>query len=195
MKKILLLGAGGGIGSAIHQTLAKDHVVVTLGRDDLDLNSDGSDQSLQKFLIRANPDVVINAAGVMGTNQDRHQKVMNVNFGSNWAIIQHYQNCCETLAKPVKIIIIGSSAHRSGKKEYMLYSASKAAVYNLCQAARDLFHETMVSVDIINPVKTRTAMAPGVPQPGWLLPEDVAHEIQSRLETDTSECIDMKYKD
>ena len=77
----------------------------------------------------------------------------------------------------------------------MLYSASKAALFNLWQGAREHFQGSHVAIDIINPVRTRTSMAPGEPQPGWLDPEDVAQVVLARLTVGTSECIDMTYKD
>lgn len=195
MKKALLLGARGGIGSAIHAALESQYQMIDITHDDLDLGESSAEQYLHEELEHYDPDVIINAAGYLGTNQETHHQTMSVNFGSNWALVRYYQDRCATIGKPVKIVMIGSSAYRSGKKEYMLYSASKAAVYNLWESARDLFQDSMVSVDIINPVKTRTAMAPGRPQPGWLEPQDVAAAVLARLGTYTSECIDMKYKD
>ena len=41
--------------------------------------------------------------------------------------------------------MVGSSASKAGKKDYMVYSASKAALLNLWQGAKDAFADTAVA--------------------------------------------------
>ena len=96
--------------------------------------------------------------------------------------------------------MIGSSSYREGKMLYPLYSASKAALYNLWQSSRDIFADSNITVDLINPVRTLTAMASQNekidPNLDYLAPEDVAQEIFQAAVTDSvSSCIDMNFKE
>ena len=116
---------------------------------------------------------------------------MDINVGSNWAIIQHYIE--NPPPKPVKIIMVGSSAYKSGRKSYILYAASKAALYNIWQGASDYFQDSTVTVDLINPVRTRTPMIDMSTAAFCLEPEDVALEILSMASTNSKQLVDMKY--
>jgi 2-C-methyl-D-erythritol 4-phosphate cytidylyltransferase len=118
---------------------------------------------------------------------------MTINFNSNWAIVQHY------LKNPqaVRIIMVGSSASKAGKKDYMVYSASKAALLNLWQGAKDAFADTAVAIDLVNPVRTRTKMvAPFNDDLDYLEPEDVARWIINLDQSNNpGKCVDITFKD
>ncbi len=58
MKKILLIGAGGFIGSALKKAFDKDHTVTPLYRGDINLLSH---DDVKELLMRTNPDIIINA--------------------------------------------------------------------------------------------------------------------------------------
>jgi short-subunit dehydrogenase len=196
MKKptVLILGATGGIGSAV-RTVFLDHGyrVIPVGRNMLDFDHADSDSKLTELLDGADADVIVNAVGVFINGvQDTHQKTFNVNFGSNWSLIRYYHNICQT-SKPVKIIMVGSSSYSFGKSQYPLYSASKAALYNLWQASVDMFAGTNISVDLINPMRTRTRMNadhynPDLP---YHDPKEVAVEILKLSTHHGSSCVNM----
>jgi short-subunit dehydrogenase len=118
---------------------------------------------------------------------------MNINFGSNWSIVQYYLKN----TKSVRIIMVGSSAYKLGRKDYMVYSASKAALYNLWQGAKDAFADTEVRIDLINPVRTRTQMvAPFSDQLDYLEPEEIARCIlQLDQRNDPSTSVDITFKE
>jgi len=188
----VIFGTAGGIGAATKTAFTNaGYTVTAINRSNLDMSKVDSDRKITGVLAVAAPDVIVNCAGHFGTNSEPHNKTMDVNVGSNWSIIRHYiDNPSET---PVKIIMIGSSAHKSGRKGYILYAASKAALYNLWQGARDYFEGSNVSVSLINPVRTRTKMIDTLTTDLCLEPEDVANEIIKMTSTTTSECVDMEY--
>jgi NAD(P)-dependent dehydrogenase (short-subunit alcohol dehydrogenase family) len=152
-----------------------------------------AEAQIQEFLGYAEPNVVVNCAGRFAKNEESAGATMNINFNSNWAIVQHYLKA----PKAVRIIMVGSSAYNSGRKDYMVYSASKAALHNLWQGARDAFVNTEVRVDLVNPVRTRTRMvAPFDNKLDYLEPEEIAGWIlQLDQCNDSSRCVDITFKE
>jgi ribitol-5-phosphate 2-dehydrogenase (NADP+) / D-ribitol-5-phosphate cytidylyltransferase len=195
MKRIVaIFGATGGIGQATRRAfLDAGYSVIPVSRNLIDLSQSTAEAQIQEFLGYADPDVVVNCTGQFRRNDESAGPTMNINFNSNWAIVQHYLNA----PKAVRIIMIGSSAYKSGRKDYMVYSASKAALYNLWQGARDAFADTEVCVDLVNPVRTRTQMvAPFDPQLDYLEPEEIARCIlQLDQQNDPSMCVDITFKE
>jgi short-subunit dehydrogenase len=81
-----------------------------------------------------------------------------------------------------------------------LYSASKAAVYNLWQAVSEALVDTSVNVDVVNPVRVLTNMStqgkPQDPALDYLTPEHVAERIyQLVAENQPSRCINITFED
>jgi short-subunit dehydrogenase len=126
------------------------------------------------------------------TNKETHCNTFDINVGSNWSIIRHYINK-EGSNKPIKIIMVGSSAYKSGRKDYILYAASKAALYNVWQGACEWFENSTVTLGLINPVRTRTPMIDMTTSAFCYEPEDVAQEILSMASTQSNQLVDMKY--
>lgn len=193
-KTVAIFGASGGIGQAVRQAfLDAGYTVIPVSRNLIDFASPNAESQIQEFLSLATPDVVVNCVGKFSTNDELAGPIMNINFNSNWAIVQHY------LKNPqaVRVIMIGSSAHRAGKKDYMLYSASKAALHNLWQGAHDAFADTDVCIDLLHPVRTRTAMvAPFDDKLDYLAPEDVARwTVQLDQSNNPSRCVDINFKE
>lgn len=203
MKKptALIFGDRGGIGRATRKYfLSHNHRIIPVNRDIIDFNSSSSDQAIGQLLTQAQPDVIINCAGVFvkGYRTD-HTETMNVNFGSNWSILRHYMNT-QNQKKPTRVILVGSSSYSSGRSQYPLYSASKAALFNLWQGAKEALQNTSVIVDLVNPVRTLTAMSSQGqlenPNLDYLTPEQVAEQIYLLVEQNQpSRCIDMTFKD
>jgi len=194
MPTALILGASGGIGSAVEvEFLNVGYQVVPVNQTQLNLALPDADVQLKKLLNDSNADIVVNATGVFvnGISETHHQ-TFNVNFGSNWSIIRHYYDL-RTVSKPVKIIMVGSSSYNAGKSMYPLYSASKAALYNLWQASQDMFVDSDIAVSLINPMRTRTRMNadhynPALP---YHEPTDVAVEILKLARQSTGSCVNM----
>jgi short-subunit dehydrogenase len=193
MPKAVVFGAHGGIGTATtDHLLAAGYTVVPVSRLLVDFAQDNSYNAVSELLTNHQPDVVVNCAGHFdNTNTEPHHMTFDINVGSNWAVIQHYMN--NASKKPVHVIIVGSSAYSSGRKNYMLYSASKAAVYNLWQGACEYFLHSTVCVSLINPVRTRTAMIGTNIAGPCLEPTDVAEEILNIASTTKNQMVDMNY--
>jgi 2-C-methyl-D-erythritol 4-phosphate cytidylyltransferase len=193
-RTVAIFGASGGIGSAVKQSfLDAGYSVIPVGRNLIDFACADAEAQIQEFLGYADPNIVVNCAGRFAKNDKPAGATMNINFNSNWAIVQHYLNA----PKAVRIIMVGSSAYHSGRKDYMVYSASKAALHNLWQGARDAFADTDVQVDLVNPVRTRTPMvAPFDDQLDYLEPKEVAGWIlQLDQCNDAGRCVDITFKD
>jgi NAD(P)-dependent dehydrogenase (short-subunit alcohol dehydrogenase family) len=193
-KTVAIFGAGGGIGQATRQAfLDAGYSVIPVSRNLIDFDHTNAESQIQEFLGYAEPDVVINCVGRFSKNSEPARSTMNINFNSNWAIVQHYLKA----PKAVRIIMVGSSAYKSGRKDYMVYSASKAALHNLWQGARDAFADTDVRVDLVNPVRTRTQMvAPFDDELDYLAPEEIARWIlQLDQWNDPSRCVDITFKE
>lgn len=154
---ILVIGSNSDIGKSISEKLnIKNYSVVNLQRSDIDFDEKDSTQKVFKILDKHKPDAIVNCVGVLGTNSDDYETVFNANFKSNWDIIRYYIKC-ET-SYPVKFLMIGSSSYSSGRKAYMLYSASKAALYNLFLSACSYFSQSQLVVGLINLPRVKTKM-------------------------------------
>jgi len=191
---VAIFGASGGIGSATKTAfLDAGYSVIPVSRNLIDFACANVEAQIQEFLGYAEPNVVVNCVGRFAKNDEPAATTMNINFNSNWAIIQHYLNA----PKAVRIIMVGSSAYKSGKKDYMVYSASKAALHNLWQGARDAFADTDVRVDLVNPVRTKTRMvAPFDDNLDYLEPEEVARWILQLAQwNDPSRYVDITFKE
>jgi 2-C-methyl-D-erythritol 4-phosphate cytidylyltransferase len=176
MKTVLIFGATGGIGSAITQLLLQTHTVITVSRQQLDLAGSLTNQQytdMQSVLSHINPDVVINCAGVFAGS---FAEVFTVNVGCNWQIIEYYTRYLSI--KPVQLILVGSSAYHSGRKNYPLYAASKAALHNLVQGAQEIFAGTQISLSLLHPTRVNTKMSQQwTSAQHWLTADQVAAQI------------------
>lgn len=191
-KVAVIFGARGGIGSATRQAfLDAGYRVVPVTSSSVDFTATDCYEKVSTILT-VDPDVVVNCVGHLdNTNLETHNKTMDINVGSNWAILKHYID--NPADKPVKIIMVGSSAYKSGRRSYILYSASKAALYNVWRGACDYFADTNISVALINPVRTRTPMIDMSTAAFCYEPEDVAHEILSLANTPGKQLVEMTY--
>lgn len=191
---VVIFGVTGGIGQATKQAfLGAGYTVIPVNRNLIDFTHPDAEAQIQEFLGYAEPDIVVNCAGRFSNNDERAGPTMNINFCSNWSIVQHYLKNL----KAVRIIMVGSSAYKLGRKDYMVYRASKAALYNLWQGAKDAFTGTEVRIDLINPVRTRTQMvAPFSDQLDYLEPEEIARCIlQLDQQNNPSTSIDITFKE
>ena len=60
--------------------------------------------------------------------------------------------------KKIVIILLGSSAYKSGRKNYILYASSKAALHNLCQGSREYLRGKKITIKLLNFGKIYTSM-------------------------------------
>jgi NAD(P)-dependent dehydrogenase (short-subunit alcohol dehydrogenase family) len=201
MKKprAVIFGAKGGIGAATRQVFL-DYSWQTIPVDSGQLNFDQPDsyEKLTELLDNAEADVIVNSVGVFenGYTAD-HNTTMNVNFGSNWNLVRYLEANRDS---NVRVVMIGSSSYDAGRKLYPLYSASKAALFNLWQSARDQFADSSIRIHLLNPVRTLTPMATAGkeidPNLDYLQPEQVAREIFRLCQPEcVSSCVNMTFED
>lgn len=194
--KTLVFGASGGIGSATSNLLKENNnQVIELSSKNVDFTDMDSGDVVSYYLKKNDPDVIINCAGFLTDNHDSGHNTLYINVESNWSIIRYYID--NPPNKPIHIILVGSSAYREGKKQYMMYSASKAALHNLWEGAVDYFKNTNVTVSIIHPVRTRTNMTINrfSPELDYFEPEEVAERILSIINDNESKCIKISFEE
>lgn len=200
-KVALIFGDRGGIGSATRTVfLDNGYRIIPVNSAILDFNKTNTDKEISSLLTNATPDVVVNATGVFRNGwEHNHVETFNVNVGSNWSIMRHYMNPANQ-SVATRIIMVGSSAYSGGRKLYPLYSASKAALFNLWQGVSEALDGTCIKLDLVNPARTLTKMSTAGkqvdPNLDYLKPEQVAQRIyQLVAENQPSRCIDITYED
>ena len=154
--KILIFGSDGTLSQEIIKLIDRNSTIIKINRKDLDFNKKKMNVKICNILNKQNPDIIINSSGVLGSNADLYEDVFNTNFGSNWEIIKYFLK--RKKSKKVKIIMIGSSAYKSGKKNYLLYSSSKSALHNLYLGAKEALKEKNINLFIYHPGRMKTKM-------------------------------------
>ena len=195
-KKLLLIGSNSDIAKSAIELLAGSYDIVKISRQEIDLADPRADAYLEGALKEHDPDVVLNCAGVFGDNQMDFDQVFSVNVRSNWTLINHYLKTSPN--KKVKIVMIGSSTYKQGRKNFILYAASKSALHNMWQGASEALETQGVVLGLINPVRVQTKMVEKIKHPNpqsCLQPRDVAEVIADLCyNMETSRSIDIDYK-
>lgn len=140
--KVLLLGSTGGIGSEVKRLL--EHNNYDLYCFDLRKNN------IKDILSTNDFNVIINCVGTLDyNNQEKDYKIVfDPNFGITWDIVRFFIDSPPNIQ--TNILVLGSSSYNQGKKNYMLYSASKAALNNLIQGAGSYFESSLVNIGILH---------------------------------------------
>ena len=172
MIKVVLLGASGGMGSEVKKLLEPNYTTVTIDRGDIDLAL-GDSVQINRVLSLHTPDIIINCAGVFGDNNIDYDSIFNVNVKTNWNILNYYKE--NPPEKQIKLIVVGSSSYVSGRRNYILYAASKAALHNIYEGALEFFAGTNLIIGLVHPRKTNTKM------------------LDPLGDIDRSDCLDPKY--
>ena len=194
MKKLLVLGGNSDIAKAAVKRLEKDFKVVSLDRSNLDLNSENATNEIQGFMASVDPDVILHCGGIFEFNDvAEFDSTFNVNTKSHWAVVKYYFD-----AKPnklVKFISIGSSTYKQGRRNFILYAASRSALYSMWQGSSE-FAPDNFKWGLINPVRVNTKHVAGQPpKEGTLEADDVATVIEDMaLNMKESYSVDMDYK-
>lgn len=195
MKTALIIGNGSDIAVSAAAKLQHSHKVLGLNRSQVDLANIDSEDKLHEYLKAIDPDCVINCAGVFGDNSLPYDTVMSVNFKSNWSVIKYYID--NPPSKVVKFVMVGSSTYSQGRKNHILYAASKSALYSMWQGASEYVSENLI-LGLINPVRVNTKMVQHLTHPTpelCLEASDVANKIVDMCHNMTvSQSVDMGYK-
>jgi short-subunit dehydrogenase len=156
-KRIIILGSSGGLGAEVEKSLSKiKYKIYTFSSKNLNFLMKDSQKKIFLFLKKIDPDIVINCAGIFGNNSISFKNIFDINTKPSWEIINYY---IKNVPKTKKLIIlIGSTAYRGGRKNYILYSASKAALHSIYLGAKENFNSKILNLKIIHPKKIETKM-------------------------------------
>lgn len=189
MKRILIFGASGGLGSCLVNQLNDGfNEVIPLSSKEINFDSEDSREKISKIIEEKSPDIIINCAGVLGHNKDDFNKIFNINVRSNW-LIANYFITNQTKIRTEKVIFIGSSSYLKGKKDYILYASSKAALFNLFEGVSSYFANSKIIFGLINPTRIDTKMIAHLeknPNLEYLDPKKLASQIIIFIESMTS---------
>jgi len=156
-KKVIILGSSGGLGAEVKKSLSTiKYRIYSFSSKNLNFLMKDSQHKINFYLKKIDPDVIINCAGIFRNNLASFKKIFDVNTKPSWEIINYYIN---NIPKTKKLIIlIGSTAYRGGRKEYILYSASKAALHSIYLGAKKNFKSKIINLKILHPKKIKTKM-------------------------------------
>lgn len=195
METVVLFGASGGVGSEVLKLLKEEsYNVITVGRDQIDLSTKEAHEQIKSILTEYKPNLVINCAGIFGDNTVDFDTVFNVNVKANWSILEYYRDNKPT--SKVKFITVGSSSYSSGRRDYILYAATKAALFNMYEGASEYFADSNLIIGVVNPARIRTKMIAHLLKPDaiCLEPTDVANKVIEFIGSlEKSNYISIKY--
>jgi nucleoside-diphosphate-sugar epimerase len=128
MSKVLVIGAGGFIGSYIVPLLGKHHEVITIYKNEIDILDN---QTVTTLLDLIRPDVIINCLTFGGKTELNENNAENV--GKNMALFYNFY----TNEDKFKFYInLGSGIEKT--KERNAYAFSKRMIRNLCFGSKYL---------------------------------------------------------
>ena len=174
--RVLLTGAGGGIGGATAQVLrAAGAQVMGVGRAPesaqpevsawvcADLGTEAGIATTTAAAAAWRANVVVHAAGVPGfgalpaVSAGRLEEVLRVNL---LAPIRLTQSLLPHLLREprAQVVFVGSALGRIGLPGFSVYGASKAGLHGFAEALRRELADTPVRVQILGPRSTRTAL-------------------------------------
>jgi NAD(P)-dependent dehydrogenase (short-subunit alcohol dehydrogenase family) len=164
-KHVLLLGATGGIGSAVKVAIERSGCALASVSCPSSKEVNLEDPNLTDVLIKKFPDtqVLINCAGIAVKDDLNilygYDKHMQINFRSNACLIEYAKRLRILHDKKINIVLISSSSATKGREGLTMYSASKAAVHSLVESQSMLLAEQNVYLNCICPEKVNTSLA------------------------------------
>lgn len=170
--RVLLTGAGGGIGHAmLTQLLAAGAQVLGVGRRpgpnglpwvQADLASAEGRNTTVAAATQFNANVIVHAAGISGFGAlgalppGRIEAIMATNLLAPVLLTQRLLP--ELLTQPrAQIVFVGSALGRIGLPGFSVYGASKAGLHGFAEALRRELADSHVRVQILAPRSTRTS--------------------------------------
>jgi short-subunit dehydrogenase len=170
--RVLLTGAGGGIGRAMASALRDaSAAVMGVGRSpapaagsdwiQADLTTDEGVARVADAAARWSANVVVHAAGVPAFGAFAHTvtaRIDDVIATNLLAPIKLTRALLPALRRrpQARIVFVGSALGRIGLPGFALYGASKAGLHGFAEALRRELADTAVQVQILAPRSTRT---------------------------------------
>lgn len=196
MKQALIIGSNSDIAQAAIGLLKSEYTIILVTRAEVDLAAPDCTNKLRQLLQQYNPDVIVHCGGVFHDNNltSDFDITFDVNVKSHWAVIRYYID--NPPQKRVNYVMIGSSTYKQGRRNFILYAASRSAQFSMWQGSSEYCSSNFV-IGLINPVRVNTKHVAHIKHPNpeiCLEAEDVAQEIVKLCNAETSQCIDMDYK-
>ncbi len=204
-KKIVVFGGFSGIGKSICQIAEKygAKVYPYSRRNGVDVKDiESVKKALDTVYKQENSiDYVINTTGVLvyGEINKRNFGDIEEEIGTNYLGCINIAKCSYEYLKKSQggLLFYSSSAYTRGRKDYAVYSSSKAAVVNFTQALAEEWEEYDINVNVIVPERTATPMRYqnfGEEPPETLLKPDYVAEISlsTLLENISGQVINIK---
>jgi 4-diphosphocytidyl-2-methyl-D-erithritol synthase len=205
-KVAVIFGGSYGIGADIARILQEKGAQVFCFSRKLNGTDVGSKEQVAdalKHVYRQTQriDYVINTAGVLnkeplvGSDYQTISNAVNTNYmGTIHVALEAYPYLKESKGK---LVFFTSSSYTRGRAFYSIYSSTKAAIVNFVQAIAQEWEPFGISVNCINPERTKTPMRIhnfGIePEDSLLSSEKVAMAtVQSLLTEFTGQVIDIK---
>lgn len=166
-KTVVVLGGSYGIGAdVVRLATAAGCRVLAFGRSTTGTHVQDS-ASVESALRQAHAatgriDAVVLTAALLtkgplvGMDDASVQEQVDVNFMAPVHVARAAQPYLRE--SNGSLVFFTSSSYTRGRADYVLYSATKAAVVNLTQALADEWLEDGISVNVVNPERTRTPM-------------------------------------
>lgn len=205
-KVAVIFGGSYGIGADIARILQEKGAQVFCFSRKLNGTDVGSKEQVADALKRVyrqtqRIDYVINTAGVLnkeplvGSDYQTISNAVSTNYmGTIHVALEAYPYLKESKGK---LVFFTSSSYTRGRAFYSIYSSTKAAIVNFVQAIAQEWEPFGISVNCINPERTKTPMRIhnfGIePEDSLLSSEKVAMAtVQSLLTEFTGQVIDIK---
>ena len=165
-KRVLIIGGTRGIGQAMANIMRGGGAqVITRSRENgCDVSQAAQVENAIKQAAEAlgGLDIVVNAAGVLN-----HGPLINQNIESIDSQIAINLNGALYLARYAyphlklskgSLLLFSSSSYTRGRSDYVAYSATKAAIVNMCQGLAEEWAQDGIRVNCIIPGRTDTEM-------------------------------------
>lgn len=165
-KKALIFGGTAGIGKALADIMSSaGALVISKSRStgcDIAIESDVRNAISEAYKTLNGLDVVVNAAGLLNKSTLSEQASsdiaaqVNVNLlGAAW--IAKWSHAALKESKGT-LLQFASSSYTRGRADYVIYSATKAAIVNMTQGLSDEWSKDGIRVNCIVPGRTDTEM-------------------------------------
>lgn len=149
-KKIIIIGSNSTLAKEFIKFLnQKDLLIFKISKKDINFSKNYKSIKLFKMLKNINPDIILNCVGKFALNKSATEELLVINVLPTWELIKFYMK--NKPKKKVNLIVLGSSSYKSPRKKYMMYSASKVALYRLVKSAEEFFIRSNFKIKIFNP--------------------------------------------
>ncbi|MCI5051543.1 MAG: bifunctional cytidylyltransferase/SDR family oxidoreductase [Simkaniaceae bacterium] len=196
-KRFAVTGGSGEIGTAICQALTKAGATAIVLSRSTNTDLSNYDQALETFTNLGPLDGIINCTGYLtvGPLAELTQSEIETTLHSNLTSLI-YACRLANIKEGGHIINLASSAYSRGRKNYAIYSGTKAAVVNFTQALA--LERPELQINTIAPSRTKSRMRalnfPGEDPSTLLTPDEISTEVLRLLQTPalTGSTIELK---